>query len=628
MKIQPFFVAHIAVALCLAGNAVRAQDPDPSQNDQTLSGQSPAHVEYVEGDVSIQRDGQIEAADISQPIIEGDRVATVQGRVEILTGDGSALYVAEHTTLEFLNETRLRLLEGRATLIVARGAGAELSDIYQIDTPSASVQIDAPGEYRITATAGAVETELAVVRGDARLVTEATFVNVQAGERSSARDGSAPSAPIRFNSARWDDFDRWTNDRQAGRLSAVSRRYLPSEVQTYASTFDRYGAWGQESDYGYVWYPTAAAAGWRPYYNGYWNMSGGYGWNWVGYDPWAWPTHHYGRWGFRNSAWFWIPGRTWGPGWVNWAIAPGYVSWCPLGFNGQPVAGFWNSGFSAGFFHNPWSAWTVIPRQTFGNRTRVTSVAVDGRTLANNPRAAFIVQSRPPAFGNGMRRAGEVSDFRPRMPERVRGASPAGSMVTAPAVSASRGAITPGPRGSIRWEAGERDRGIPGGTFSVMGAQRPGRTAVTRDAPPMGGLYVGPQAPAENPYDRAARVARDRTPGMGRQPLRGDPITPGSPYPPRFQSPVPEPFRYVPTSPVLGTPAGGVFEHRGTPMIYPSPSASRGRPLSPSRGMGLAPSPGLAPMVRPAMGLTPRMPAGPAGSLPMISPGVVPRSRN
>ena len=82
-------------------------------------------------------------------------------------------------------------------------------------------------------------------------------------------------------------------------------------------------------------------SGWRPYYHGRWRFYARFGWTWVGGDVWAWPTHHYGRWGTTSAgAWFWVPGRTWGPAWVHWAVAPGYVSWCPLGFDGRPVVPF------------------------------------------------------------------------------------------------------------------------------------------------------------------------------------------------------------------------------------------------------------------------------------------------
>jgi hypothetical protein len=44
-------------------------------------------VEYFEGDVSIERDGQVDPAEVSSPIIEGDRLTTGDGRLEILTAE-------------------------------------------------------------------------------------------------------------------------------------------------------------------------------------------------------------------------------------------------------------------------------------------------------------------------------------------------------------------------------------------------------------------------------------------------------------------------------------------------------------------------------------------------------------
>ncbi len=127
----------------------------------------------------------------------------------------------------------------------------------------------------------------------------------------------------------------------------------------YGGTFDRYGAWQHEPQYGYVWYPSASPD-WRPYYNGYWAANRPYGWTWIGLDVWGWPTHHYGRWGVSRSRWFWIPERRWAPSWVTWAAAPGYVSWCPLGFDNRPVFAL---SVNVG---NPWLGWVVVPRTHFG----------------------------------------------------------------------------------------------------------------------------------------------------------------------------------------------------------------------------------------------------------------------
>ena len=175
---------------------------------------------------------------------------------------------------------------------------------------------------------------------------------------------------------------------RADLAASQSSAYLPQELNVYGTTLDQYGSWQYAAPYGYVWYP-AVPVDWRPYYYGYWSPVRSYGWTWIGVDAWAWPTHHYGRWGYVNSRWFWIPGRTWSAAWVSWGSAPGYVSWCPLGFDGRPVF-----ALSAGY-GNPWAGWTILPRANFGvHGYYAHRNAIDPRRVAATTR--FAVQNVPP----------------------------------------------------------------------------------------------------------------------------------------------------------------------------------------------------------------------------------------
>ena len=305
-----------------------AQDADQPTN-------APAHLSFVDGSATLEREGQAETAVSGMPFVPGDRLQTTRGRVEVLFTDGSALAVDEFTTIELQDRALLRMGTGRLLLTVSGVNDPANALRYQIDTPSASVSTDGPGEYRIGLLngRGELETELAVFRGYATLVTDVGSTAVRAGERSLARDTLAPSRPLIFNSARFDAFDRWASARRDARLGTASSQYLPRDLHVYSSTFDSHGTWGSSGNYGHVWYPTVAP-GWRPYYYGHWSPVPAYGWTWIGYDPWGWPTHHYGRWGFAGGRWFWAPGRTWGGAWVSWASAPGYVGWCPVGYCG------------------------------------------------------------------------------------------------------------------------------------------------------------------------------------------------------------------------------------------------------------------------------------------------------
>jgi hypothetical protein len=368
------------LALFSSSSLLYAQDTPP-----------PAHIAVVDGTATLERENSVEAATAGVPVIPGDRLRTSGGRVELLFADGSALDVDEYATVDVQSDTLVRLVGGRVLLTVAGAGDPSAALRYQVDTPVASARNEGPGEYRVAVLNGpaGLEGELAVLRGAAYLTTENGSMLVRAGERSLARDNSSPSAAQIFNSARFDAFDQWASARRADRLgTAASAQYLPRDLQSYGGTLDRNGLWQYESPYGYVWYPTVAP-GWRPYYNGYWASVRPYGWTWIGLDLWGWPTHHYGRWGVSRNRWFWIPERRWSAAWVSWAAAPGYVSWCPLGFDNRPVFAL---TIASG---NPWAGWVLLPRSHFGAPGRIVrQYAVASPSLSIH--APLVVQATAP----------------------------------------------------------------------------------------------------------------------------------------------------------------------------------------------------------------------------------------
>ncbi len=376
------FLPILVTAAMLVPGAVAAQNPVESD--------PPAHVSFVEGTAAIERDGRTDASPANMPLLAGDRVRTEAGRVEILYADGSTLHIDHFTTVDFQSDELVRVLDGRVRLAIA---GRPRDVAYRIDGPNAWAQIAQPGEYRFATLRSdrGVEVELAVLRGVAELVNDDGRTTLRAGERAFARAGEAPSYAYVFNSAAWDAFDRWSEARRDYRLG-LSSQYLPEPVRPYSRAFDEYGSWRHEPTYGYVWYPRVSV-GWRPYYYGRWATYRPWGWFWVGTDPWAWPTHHYGRWGFSAGAWFWIPGTTWGAAWVSWAYAPGYVSWCPLGWYNRPVIPI---GVHYGRYH-AWHAWTVVPHGHFG-RGYVHHRAVHWHTGAPYARVTWTHRDSAPAF--------------------------------------------------------------------------------------------------------------------------------------------------------------------------------------------------------------------------------------
>jgi hypothetical protein len=102
--------------------------------------------------------------------------------------------------------------------------------------------------------------------------------------------------------------------------------------QQFYNDLGQYGTWINTDKYGYVFQPTETDPNWAPYTNGRW-VNTDAGLTWSGNDPFSWATDHYGRWvNLANYGWVWVPGYTWGPGWVSWRQADdnSYVGWAPL----------------------------------------------------------------------------------------------------------------------------------------------------------------------------------------------------------------------------------------------------------------------------------------------------------
>jgi hypothetical protein len=92
----------LVTAITIAGAlAVRAQEAAP-----------PAYLAVVQGQVTLERDGQAEPAVQNMPLVPGDRLRTAAGRAEIIFPDGSGIEVGEYSEVEAVSSTRVRLIAG------------------------------------------------------------------------------------------------------------------------------------------------------------------------------------------------------------------------------------------------------------------------------------------------------------------------------------------------------------------------------------------------------------------------------------------------------------------------------------------------------------------------------------
>jgi hypothetical protein len=482
--------------------AAPPQDYPASPTDREWAeDEIPAHLAIVDGEVTLERDARVEAADENIILLAGDRLRTGRGRAEVLFADGSALDLDEYSGVDLLSDALVRMLEGRLRLSIARG-GPSLD--YRVDTAAGSVFIRTAGDYRLTLSADrgvGPELDLAVLRGSAELANDNGRTLVRAGTHALASPRTAPSLPFAANSAAWDTFDRWVEDQRDARLGAQSARYLPAELHYYSGAFDRYGSWGYDADYGYIWYPTVSHD-WRPYSHGRWSFVGHFGWVWVGVGRWTWPTHHYGRWGYRNR-WYWIPERRWSPAWVSWAASPGYLSWCPLGWDNRPVISITNIHVTR---IDPWIGWTVAPRHAFRSNVAVARYAVARQEIGSSHWSQFAVQRTGPARPATV----QVRDAQPLRAPTARFAAPRTGVRATDAVTGTTTprASAPNPRGIASARSGAR-------AGSADATTQPADSGARRGAP---GTVPRLTAPRDNP-----RVAAPRTGQRPTLPSSADP---------------------------------------------------------------------------------------------------------
>jgi hypothetical protein len=97
-------------------------------------------------------------------------------------------------------------------------------------------------------------------------------------------------------------------------------------IEVFTKALAPYGAWLSDRRYGRVWAPFEA--GYRPYHNGWWQLTK-YGLTWMSSEPFAWAVFHYGYWVWKDR-WLWRPDTIWAPAWVSWREADGYYGWAPM----------------------------------------------------------------------------------------------------------------------------------------------------------------------------------------------------------------------------------------------------------------------------------------------------------
>jgi len=355
-----------AVALVLPfviHSAVLAQADDGA-------GVGVARISLIAGSVAVQRGDAAapSAAAINAPVLGGDYLTTGDAsRAEVQIDGGTIVRLGANVQMRFTHldtaARSIQVAEGTVELRLLRGTDGN-SDI---DTPSITVRPRAGGSYRVSVTGGG-RTLVTVRSGDAVIVTPQGDRALTTGTTLIA-EGPASSPSITTEDAiALDEFDRFNQDRDVRYERALADETYVSRDIVGAGDLNSYGRWAPDPSYGQVWIPANVASDWAPYRNGRWVWEDGFGWTWVGYEPWGWAPYHYGSW-YRSAAYGWC-----------WSPPPyaGYTPWRPA------LVAFFSFGFGGGSIgwvplapYEQWHPW-------WGRDWHGSPTVVNNTTIVNN----------------------------------------------------------------------------------------------------------------------------------------------------------------------------------------------------------------------------------------------------
>ncbi len=509
----------------LSAPLASAQDLAPSP----ANAPPPITLVFAEGRVETVRASGVQPAQVPDLLDDDDRVVTNDGRAELAYADGTVVHLDRASDVRVDPGMRLRLVRGRAVIHIPRDG-----DPVALATPAGVAQLQPDGEYDVVAADLDGDTVITALAG--RAVLEDGDLDVPIAADDELRVDPRDRRPRWARAAAADTFRHWSHARLATATRLARDQDLPAPLVPYADRFAGHGQWSTVTPYGAVWFP--AAAGWRPYGHGSWRYTR-YGWTWLDRDSWAWPVHHFGRWGRHDTrGWFWIPQRTWGPAWVGWAMGADHVAWSPLGWDARPVVDFF-AGARVGPLDVWANSWSILPRRNFGHRGPVDGFLEDPRRLPGPVLGGFVSQMIGPRGPAGV--DGRYAPRPGRGPAQRRGVWPPGDH-------------NPSPRGPLP---------------PAFGSTVPSRPAERRDP----GRAVGGPAPRTEapPRTRERRPSdarpseTDGEPGRALDALRERPQPAGSSRGPDSIRPRYEPPGAATTAPAAEPPAPARPREHGQP---------------------------------------------------------------
>jgi hypothetical protein len=376
LKLASLLSIALAVTLFAPQRAAADEDDPPARV---------ARLGYTHGTVSFQPAGTDDwvSAVVNRPMTTGDKLWSDNGaRAELHIGSAS-IRLSGNTGFAFLNltdnTTQLRLTEGTLRVRVKR---LDENETFEIDTPNLAFSVLRPGVYKINVNEGGDSTMVQVRAGEGEVTGEGTAYTIHANEVGTFSGTDQLNADVGSYGYDEDDFDHWCADRDRHEDRSVSARYVSTDVIGYED-LDDYGGWRPVPEYGTIWFPHTAIAGWAPYHYGHWAYIAPWGYTWVDDAPWGFAPFHYGRWVTVGGVWGWVPCPprpvVIGVVYVRPVYAPALVAWV-----GGPHFGIGigiGGGVSVGWF-------PLGPREVYVpsypvSRTYVNNVNISNTTVNN-----------------------------------------------------------------------------------------------------------------------------------------------------------------------------------------------------------------------------------------------------
>ncbi len=328
------FLTVISVLMLIIGCGASAASADSSHARIV-------RLSVVQGDVRFARDVKgdrladssagWEAAALNLPIRQGYVLATDNGRAVVEFENGAMAFLSENTVLEFYDlssedggfTTRLILRQGSAEFYVNPASG----DYFSVTGGDFSVQADSRTTFRMNNFDDG--SSVNVLHGRLTALTKGKSTPVQKNQALSMKAGDPESVAVETAPA-GDDFDQWVSAKIQSFTTATASASQYANSYDYSSGFGdlyTYGTWFPIAGYGNCWRPYGVGLGWSPFDFGSWYYDAGFGWSFLGGQPWGWLPYHYGGWLFRPGVgWVWSPSGSFGGG--------GIGRW-------RPVTGVW-----------------------------------------------------------------------------------------------------------------------------------------------------------------------------------------------------------------------------------------------------------------------------------------------